>query len=123
MYSRKKIEMNFCFDTISITSTQMGHMKNEYIKTMEDDVDKDAIILELRKQIEDLKKDNKFLLMENNFACDKGYIIGDGNTTYSEWFENFDFSPEELEEYKEWLGYETEESDEDNESDEDKDGD
>ena len=73
----------------------------------------DFLILKLRE----LRKSNKFLLLENNCATHNNCMIGDGNVGYDEWFDMLDFeTPEELQEYKDWLGYSSstdeEESDE-----------
>jgi len=92
----------------------MADLKAQLMK-MKKELDLLKCVLELLKadkankeSMKMMQKDNKFLSAENNCACDKGFMIGDGNTTYSEWFEEIEgYLGEDtnLEEYKEWMGY------------------
>ena len=58
---------------------------------------------------EDKDETIRWLTMENNIACNKHCIIGDGNIDYDEWFDYCDLSEEDLKKYKKWLSYEEEE--------------
>jgi hypothetical protein len=62
-------------------------------------------IFVLKKKIKELSETNEWLYLENEIACDKGCIIGDGNVGYKEWFELCDLDEDKLIKYKEWLGY------------------
>jgi len=53
----------------------MSDMKNEYIKTMEADVDEDTVILQLRKEIEDLKAKNEQLKVDAERSFLNQYLV------------------------------------------------
>ena len=73
-------------------------------------------IAELEAENTKLKKDNKWLQMEQAVTCDHNCCLGDGNTSHKEWIELFinyyDLSDEEIVEYKEWMDYEEEDEEE-----------
>ena len=55
---------------------------------------------------------NDYLCLENNISAEHNCMIGDGHTSYAEWFDYCDLSKEDLIDYKDWLGYDEEEEDE-----------
>ena len=86
---------------------QVMQMKKEleYLKT----------ILSLMKENDESKATIKWLNVENDICVKYNCMLGDGNTTYEEWFEYCEdyigMSNQELEDYKEWLGYDDDEED------------
>jgi hypothetical protein len=60
----------------------------------------------LTEKAEKLTKDTSYLLMENNVACDKGCILGNGCVEYDEWFylcQRYFDNREDAERYAIWL--------------------
>ena len=67
----------------------------------------------LEKELKEMTENRDWLCMENNIACDKHRIIGDGQTSYEEWWRYCDLTDEQMVKYKHWLDYESEEEESD----------